>query len=238
MRKALEILFVLAMVSLVVLGTMSLALADPGSQTWQFNTGNYGDTPASDGKTHPCDNLMSSTGPTGPAATVTVPANQRAWWYMDQVAQVDVSFCTNPWEAEVHAFVDSDSETANLTVRSWKVNPSDGEAIELANKTEEITLNTAHNHYPLTLTTTGANQTIPTGWTIGCSVEWSGIKDLKIGYNNNIGDVDDSWCKTPSCDPGYPTPELPTIVLMSIGLVVLGMYVWLKKRKKVESICG
>jgi len=32
-------------------------------------------------------------------------------------------------------------------------------------------------------------------------------------------------------DPGYPVPELSTIILFSMGLLLLGGYVWLKRRR-------
>ena len=42
-----------------------------------------------------------------------------------------------------------------------------------------------------------------------------------------------SFLTSPSTDPGYPIPELPTIVLLITGLVGLATYLGLKRRNRV-----
>ena len=46
-----------------------------------------------------------------------------------------------------------------------------------------------------------------------------------------------SWISSPSADPGYPIPELPTIVLMSTGLLALTGFVVKRysRRKRIEK---
>jgi len=44
-----------------------------------------------------------------------------------------------------------------------------------------------------------------------------------------------SWISSPSRDPGYPVPELPTIVLMSTGLLALTGFVVYSRRKRIEK---
>ena len=41
-----------------------------------------------------------------------------------------------------------------------------------------------------------------------------------------------SYVSSPPTDPGYPVPELPTIILFSIGLLVLAGYVVLRRKNK------
>jgi len=41
-----------------------------------------------------------------------------------------------------------------------------------------------------------------------------------------------SWIFSPSTDPGYPVPELPTIILFSIGLLALAGYVVVRRKNK------
>ncbi|GAJ12993.1 unnamed protein product, partial [marine sediment metagenome] len=41
-----------------------------------------------------------------------------------------------------------------------------------------------------------------------------------------------SYTDSPSSEPGYPVPELPTIILLSLGLAGLGIYYWLRKRPR------
>ena len=41
-----------------------------------------------------------------------------------------------------------------------------------------------------------------------------------------------SYTDSPSSEPGYPVPELPTIILFGLGLAGLGIYYWLRKRPR------
>ena len=52
---------------------------------------------------------------------------------------------------------------------------------------------------------------------------------LRIHYKAELDS--DSWITSPPTDPGYPVPELSTIILFSMGLLLLGGYVWLKRRR-------
>lgn len=207
-----------------------------GAQAWQFKTSNYTGTPANQNdKSHAVDKLMSlQSPPGGPAAEVSLPSTSRAWWYMDQAANVNVSLGSSSWEAEVHVYLDSGSEEKTITVKAWKV-ASDGTAVELASGSTTQTITTTNTHYVATLTA-GGSQTIPPGWTVACSVEWSGgTSNLKIGYNNTMGQTSDSWCKTPTSDPGYPNFELSTLILFISGLAVVGGAYYIKNRRAIKA---
>ena len=52
----------------------------------------------------------------------------------------------------------------------------------------------------------------------------------------SINGCNGSSITMPASSPTYPTPELPTIALMSIGFVGLGGYIWFKKRRVAEAV--
>ncbi|MFC1937114.1 hypothetical protein ACFLWY_00980 [Chloroflexota bacterium] len=237
MNKSLcfQVVVIVSLLLLLVLAPLDFPVTAAGAQQWQFKTEDYSPpgTPAQDGKDHSCNKKMSgpSGWPSGPASAVEVLANERAWWYSDVAATEPVSFGEEDWEAEVHVFLDSGSEdNKTVTVKAWKV-ASNGTATELASGSWTGTVDTTNTHHQITLTHIGS-QNIPVGWLIACSVEWSGgTANVKIGYNNTMGQEDDSWCQTPTNDPGYPVPELPTLILLSAGLAAAFIYLTIRKRK-------
>ncbi len=46
---------------------------------------------------------------------------------------------------------------------------------------------------------------------------------LRIHYKAEAGS--DSYIESPLSDPGYPIPELPTVILLGVGLLVISGYV-------------
>jgi len=64
---------------------------------------------------------------------------------------------------------------------------------------------------------------------LGVRVSWSGPASEKIRVYYDAGDKN-SYVKSPTADPGYPIPELSTLILFSSGLLALAGYA-LKKRK-------
>ena len=72
--------------------------------------------------------------------------------------------------------------------------------------------------------------TVPKGGRFAIEVLWSGtaLGNLEIHCNPPEGI---SSVTSPPTDPGYPVPELSTIVLFSMGLLLLGGYVWLRRRR-------
>ena len=73
-------------------------------------------------------------------------------------------------------------------------------------------------------------QNFNTGDWLGVRVSWSGpATDAIRVYYDPTGDKS-SYVKSPSADPGYPIPELSTLILFSSGLLALAGYA-LKRRK-------
>ncbi|MFC2006812.1 hypothetical protein ACFLUQ_01435 [Chloroflexota bacterium] len=222
------VVILLALLLILALPTTSSVRA-AGATKWQFNNTPSGLDANNEGNVGNFEmSLTEASG--GSPSSVTVVSGKRAFWYMDQTAETDISFGLETWGAEVHAYVATGTEYSNIRVKVWKVNPADNEATELASGVDDVTLTTAHNHFPVTLTPVGGAQEIPIGWTIACSVEWDGDEDLIIGFNEPMNEGEDSWCESPCNDPGYPTPELSTIILMSLGLVTIIGFIYFRHR--------
>ena len=71
--------------------------------------------------------------------------------------------------------------------------------------------------------------TIPEGGRFAIEVLWVSTAegDLEI-HCNPPGDLV-SKVTSPTSDPGYPVPELPTIILFSAGLIALATFLVLKR---------
>ena len=74
--------------------------------------------------------------------------------------------------------------------------------------------------------------TVPEGGRFALEVLWSGIASGNLQIHCNPPGEHPSMVTSPSTDPGYPVPELPTIILLSVGLLALGGYAWLKRGRK------
>jgi len=74
--------------------------------------------------------------------------------------------------------------------------------------------------------------TIPEDGRFAIEVLWSGNAAGNLEVHCNPPGEHPSMVTSPSADPGYPVPELPTIILLTIGLFMLGGYVWLRGRQE------
>ena len=173
------------------------------------------------------DNIQGTT-----QYSITLNSGERAWWYTNDTAEGDISFPSGDW-----------------TFHFWaETNSSDSDRIY----PRVIRLSANNTFKPAT--STSAYKTIK---------EVNGIKEIQYSITNNdtvsflAGDrlavevlfsADDgdtltiyfnsttypSSLTSPSNSPTYPTPEIPTIVLLSAGLATLGGYVWIRRLRRSE----
>jgi len=69
--------------------------------------------------------------------------------------------------------------------------------------------------------------TVPKGQWLAFRVTNNADKDFKIVTKDGS-----SYVSSPETDPGYPVPELSTLVLFSTGLLALAGYIGYSRRKR------
>ncbi len=159
-----------------------------------------------------------------------------AWWYAENAAQVNLSFGENNWILYVdHETVDANTSNGTLYADVYKLNSSGDILTHLAGGSispKEDAINST-----ITCIDDGSTtQDFNTSEWLALRVNWScpdyPDEELRIYYYK--GDKL-SNLTFPSSDPGYPVPELSTLILSSTGLLALAGYVLLTKKRKIKT---
>lgn len=156
-----------------------------------------------------------------------------AWWYAENAAQVNLSFGENNWILYVdHETVDANTSTGTLYADVYKLNSSGNILTHLAGGS--ISPKEDASNSTITCIDDGSTtQDFNTSEWLALRVNWScpDYSDEKLRIYYYKGDKL-SNLTSPSTDPGYPVPELSTLILFSTGLIALAGYVLLTKRRK------
>ena len=211
---------------------VTLVALTPDQQVWYFTMAEnttVGAPYANDGWVHHKDLVMNKTKPAD--GTYCELNGQKAlWFYANTGAETDLSFGENNWTAKIYTS-DPGVKAGNITtVDVCKI--TQGETVTVLASGSEV-LQDDKTEYDINCAdNTSTTQDFSTGDWLGVRVSWNGPTDAKIRiyYDPTNGDRD-SYIKSPSTDPGYPIPELPTLILFSAGLIILAGYVVLKRRE-------
>ncbi|KAF5428058.1 Cohesin domain-containing protein [Candidatus Methanophagaceae archaeon] len=180
---------------------------------------------ANDGWVHDKDLVMNKTKPAEGTYCI-LEGGKALWFYATTGAQTDLSFGENNWTAKIFTSDPDDKAGNTTTVDVCKITPG-GVVTVIASGSVPLIANETEYDITCVHSTT---QNFNTGDWLGVRVSWSGPASEKIRvYYNPTGDKN-SYVKSPSADPGYPIPELSTLILFSSGLLALAGYA-LKKRK-------
>ena len=208
-----------------------VTLETTNTQTWYLTSEpNATGTPtANDGLTHKKDNLMHKGSRSGDGTSFSLPSDEVAWFYADTGAECDLGFGVQPWEAHIRTEgIEDDELWHNLTVEICKLDNGTGDVTVLASHTQQLTAVGSKHLWNITCNTT-TTQDFSTGDWLAVRLSWDCDTDpLQIYYNATAGS--DSYVESPSSDPGYPIPELPTVILFGFGLLVIAGYArWLRR---------
>ncbi len=153
---------------------------------------------------------------------VTLANGANVIWIADEAAEVNVAFCAGDWETDLFF------ETAPQTT-------ADGLTVHIGTSTGAVANFTSKGS--LDHTCDGDKHQQPKISASAFTVIQDDYLAFRL-YNNTgssvdvtTGDVYQSRISGPECDPGYPTPELSTIILTGAGLAALGGFIWLRRRK-------
>ena len=216
----------------------TLTALTPGQQVWYLSSGGKpgGAPTANDGLTHKVDNLLHKDigKKTGGDSSFYLNCTEVAWFYADTGAENGLSFGEYSWTIYIRTEAIEDDEVGhNLTVEICKLNKNTRDITVIADKTTRLNATTDAKHlWIITCEDNGSStQNFSAGDWLAVRLSWDCSTDeLRIYYE--IEEHSNSYIKSPSSDPGYPVPELPTIILISTGLLTLAGYVWLTKRRR------
>lgn len=214
---------------LVLVATASAS----GQQTWNFTNNEIS---ASTNCSDADYNVSMMKGLEGGDYTITLAKGERVWFYADQVAQCGVTFPDGKWNVSywVKALNVSETGKGRVYTRIGYVDAngngnlmssSSSEAITNPQNLEEIVEDWFKNNDVPSFT-------VPEGCRLAVEVFWGSSPLGSLEIHCNPSGKPSGNVTSPSSDPGYPIPELSTLMLLSLGLIALLGYVHLKKRDK------
>jgi hypothetical protein len=237
MNGNIRLIWILVLV-MVVLAMVQVVGAE-AAQTWYLTGDNKpsGAPAASDGiDPHTRDALLNKSEAIGTwgGTRVDLPFDNVAWFYADTGAKCDLGFGENSWTAYIRTEeikIDDEAGT-HLKVSICKLD-SAGSVTILAEGTKELTVAGAYTLWEIDCMDMAGPQDFNAEDWLAVRLWWIDApegKILRIYYKAKTDR--DSYITSPSSDPGYPVPELPTIILFSTGLIALAGYVLLTKRRR------
>ena len=220
-----KLVLILVLTTVVLAGVGAVSATD--SQSWHLLDSTYTGTAAVDDTDHYKNLFMNKTGnATGSHMQLPNVTKNTTWWYAGYPAQFDgVTFGEDNWIINISH---GDYSNFFIFVDVCKVNES-GEVTYLAHGNK-----TASGTYTIITCSDNAttSQTFNTNERLALRMyhNRTGTSTARI-YYYDATDGRYSNLTSPLSDPGYPVPELSTIILFSTGLLVLAGYVLLTKRK-------
>jgi hypothetical protein len=156
------------------------------------------------------------------SGTVTVSNGTTDYWVADEAATMNLSFPAGDWDGIVVLNTPHPSgEQFTIEIGSW--NGSIFSSAGLTTKTGDGN----RTVFPFSITDANAFTVAQGNWL--SLLIWNptaGDSDLVVKTDGA------SYVISPISDPGYPVPELSTIIFLGAGLVGLAAYFGLKRRKR------
>ena len=218
------------LIGILVLGMLVLAsvqvVGAETAQSWHLLDNTYTGTAAVDGTTHHKNLFMNKTGNASGEYT-RVSTTKTVWWYAECPAQVNVSFGTGVnWKVYLYHEAASDEK---IKADIYSVNQTGG--IDQLATSGWVTATSGNTEITVN-GLSGKEQLIFQDSRLGLRISWSGTEaSFDIYYYNETNNKFSNLTSPPS-DPGYPVPELSTLILFSTGLIALAGYVLLTKRRR------
>ena len=207
--QAKRILAIFIVIPLVLAAIPPIATAAT-SQTWYLSNVDAGGT--SD-----ADLIMYKNDTSQCTATETVRNGMKKDWTADEAATVGVGFQAGDWDSSILlATAFADGEQFTIHIGYW-----DGDNfISFGSVTK--TGSTGQTSFPFIISASAF--TVTAGDWLALQID-----NPSEGTDNLQLEIADGCCyiMSPNVDPGYPIPELPTIILLAIGLVGLAIFIWL-----------
>jgi len=198
------------------------------AQSWRLLNADYEGTKAIDGTNHLVDVYMNKTGNTTISPySKYLNYTETMWWYAEYAVQCNLTFpAGGDWIVRVdHEKKSGWTWYADLyKVASNGIATSFASGTAPASNTESgVTTITCHQDAMQTFNIANGDR-LAIRIKHNCSTEEVTTYFYKDTHLSNL--------TSPSTDPGYPVPELSTLILFSTGLLALAGYVLLTRRRK------
>ncbi len=226
----LKMVLVLALVTMLV-AAVPVAAATPGSQTWYLTKSEYIGAAAVDGTLHSCDNVMSKDAPGGRCCCSIewigeiCSLDMTAWWYSEGAQPEGIS-ATFPaggiWYVNLLYWNSIGSGT--LLAEIVYVDESGAIGGTIASGSVPITAMWQLKEVSIACDSGAVSKTVPGKNRLALRLAydadcWADGMLIFYGAPDCLSSV-----VSPETDPGFPTPELSTILLLGSGLVCLAGY--------------
>ena len=179
------------------------------SQSWDFND----------------DNIMYK-GEHVENGTVAIVAGESNIWRSEHAAQVGegVAFDAGPWNGVLKCDVPSANKKFTVEIGIW-----DGSSFSSKGISIEYVFVIGQGGF-CAFSLTASQFTVPKDQWLAARVNNTGSEDFVLITEDGCSHI-----TYPSNEPDYPVPELPTIILMSMGLLALAGYVvYSRSRRRKE----
>ena len=209
----------------------NITLPVPNQQAWYFTNGSV-TGPTGSGANY---TMAMTKGVEGGDCTITLAPGERVRFCADQLADGNVSFPKGDWSVsywlkQLHEY----DSYKRLQIYLQVVYPNESYSTI---DTNYVQLGQTQILRELSFSMSDAGPfTVPEGGRFALEIEWVNNSATRTSGNLelycNLPDRRASQVASPSSDPGYPIPELSTLVLLGVGLLMIVGYVALRKRKE------
>ena len=153
--------------------------------------------------------------------TVTINTSESNIWRAENAARVDegVAFDAALWDGVLKCSVRSATKKFTVEIGIW-----DGSSFSSKGKSDEYNFDVPGGYCYYNLT--ASQFTVPKDQWLAARVNNAGGEDFVLMTEDGCSHI-----TYPSDVPDYPVPELPTIILMSMGLLALFGYVVYSRRR-------
>ncbi len=201
-------------VLILVLGMTAVGYAAGGPDTWNLNSSDHSQT----GK------VMETTG--GQSGCVTIPANDESvtWLSAEHASAGGITFDDGWWVIALHK---CDSELSDWP-GDWitcEIGAYDGISTYDDFDANFFEMVDDENDYVEVKVQKTSAWTLDEGEYLYLKISNSDVSDHQIKTNG------DSELRTPAYDPGGFVPELTTGILLGVGLLGLGGFIFIKRKR-------
>ena len=220
-RKKGIVVFLLAAALLVSM----VGMASAGSVIW-YLTDTSTDVPTG------VDYWMMRGETTG-GGEVDINAGESKLWIANESSLVDCTFCVDIWEIvldyedgadQCSGYLDGDE---TVTLKMGIYDPDTDAFTEKCTHSHTGTGDGCTTPSAASIFFTSCPFTVPEGDYLALKLSLAGGEEVHLNGDGSATEV-----KSPDCGCDYPVPELPTIILMSAGLLALAGFVLYSRNRR------
>ena len=204
----------------------NITLSVPNQQTWYF-TNDSATGPTWSGAAY---NRNMTKGVEGGDEKIILAPGERVWFYAGQLAECNVSFSAGVWNVSYWVkTLDAAESGTNLYTRLQTVT-ADESHTEIKEGWNAISY--SENIQENVESLDAGTFTVPKDGRFAIEVFWPTGAAGSLEVFCNPPGIQSSHVTSPDSDPGYPIPELPTVILLGVGLLVITGYVALGRNRR------